>query len=53
MCPDIIETYVATRSGNRHHVTSIGGKAILTSASHERATDRTAEAMLKSRLNLV
>ena len=34
------------------HVTSIGGKAILTSASHERATDRTAEAMLKAEAEL-
>ena len=53
MCPDIIETYVATCDQEiADHVTSIGGKAILTSASHERATDRTAEAMLKAEAEL-
>ena len=29
------------------YIESIGGKAVMTSDTHERATDRTAEAMLK------
>jgi 3-deoxy-manno-octulosonate cytidylyltransferase (CMP-KDO synthetase) len=47
MCSDLIETYVATCNKEiAEYVESIGGKAIMTSSSHERATDRTAEAML-------
>ena len=48
MCMDLIDTYVATCNQEiAEYIESIGGKAIMTSTSHERATDRTAEAMLK------
>ena len=48
MCKDLSETYVATCDQEIFdYITSIGGSAIMTSDSHERATDRTAEAMLK------
>jgi len=48
MCKDLIETYVATCNQEIYdYVESIGGQAVMTSDSHERATDRTAEAMLK------
>ncbi len=48
MCSDLLETYVATCNQDIFdYVESIGGKAIMTSKSHQRATDRTAEAMLK------
>lgn len=48
MCEDLLETYVATCDEEiYHYIHSIGGKAVMTSDSHERATDRTAEAMLK------
>ena len=48
MCNDLLETYVATCDQEIvDYVESIGGKAIMTSDSHERATDRTAEAMHK------
>ena len=41
-------TYVATCDQEIHdYITSIGGKAIMTSDCHERCTDRTAEAMQK------
>ena len=53
MCPDLIKTYVATCDKEiADYVTSIGGNAILTSDSHERATDRTAEAMLKAEADI-
>jgi len=43
------EVYVATCDQEIfNYVKSIGGKAIMTSDSHERCTDRCAEAMLKS-----
>ena len=49
MCPDLLETYVATCDKEIYdYVESIGGKAIMTSDAHERATDRTAEAMLEA-----
>lgn len=42
------ETYVATCDKEIYnYIESIDGKAIMTSHSHERASDRTAEAMLK------
>ena len=45
MCTDLLDTYVATCDKEIFdYVESIGGKAIMTSDSHERATDRTAEA---------
>ena len=48
MCQDLLDTYVATCDLEIfNYITSIGGKAVMTSDIHERATDRTAEAMLK------
>ena len=48
MCQDLLDTYVATCDLEIFdYITSIGGKAVMTSDVHERATDRTAEAMLK------
>jgi len=53
MCEDLAETYVATCDQViADYIDSIGGKAIMTSDSHERATDRTAEAMLKAEQEL-
>ncbi len=47
MCKGLSETYVATCDQEIYdYIESIGGKAVMTSDSHERATDRTAEAML-------
>jgi len=47
LCPDLTLTYVATCDKIIFDYTeSIGGKAIMTSEDHERASDRTAEAML-------
>ena len=46
MCPDLAEVYVATCNEEiAAYVTSIGGRAILTSPLHNRASDRTAEAV--------
>jgi len=48
LCNDLMDTYVATCDEEIHdYIISIGGKSIMTSDIHERATDRTAEAMLK------
>ena len=48
MCADLSGTYVATCDREiRDYVESIGGEAIMTSATHERASDRAAEAMLE------
>ena len=48
LCNDLMDTYVATCDDEIHdYIISIGGKSIMTSDIHERATDRTAEAMLK------
>lgn len=48
MCDDLLDTYVATCDQEIfEYIASIGGKAVMTSDAHERATDRTAEAMLK------
>ena len=48
MCSLLRETYVATCDQEIYdYISSVGGKAIMTSDSHERASDRTAEAMLK------
>lgn len=48
MCSELSEVYVATCDREIHdYVVSIGGKAVMTSSDHERASDRTAEAMLK------
>jgi 3-deoxy-manno-octulosonate cytidylyltransferase (CMP-KDO synthetase) len=46
-CSDLSGTYVATCNQEIvEHIEGIGGQAIMTSDKHERATDRTAEAML-------
>lgn len=48
MCSEIEETYVATCDDEIYdYILSINGKAIMTSKLHERASDRTAEALLK------
>lgn len=48
MCSLLNETYVATCDQEIYdYVVSIGGKAIMTADTHERCSDRTAEAMLK------
>lgn len=48
MCFLLRETYVATCDREIYdYISSVGGKAIMTSDSHERCSDRTAEAMLK------
>lgn len=48
MCPSIDEVYVATCDQEiLDYVTSIGGRAVMTSDSHERCTDRVSEALLK------
>ena len=47
-CKKLLDTYVATCDIEIYdYILSIGGKAIMTADSHERASDRTAEAMLK------
>ena len=47
MCKALSNTYVATCDREIYdYIESIGGKAVMTKDSHERATDRTAEAML-------
>ena len=46
MCEDLIETYVATCDQKIYdYIQSIGGKVLMTADTHERASDRTAEAM--------
>ena len=48
MCLILKETYVATCDQEIFdYIVSIGGKAVMTADTHERASDRTAEAMLK------
>jgi 3-deoxy-manno-octulosonate cytidylyltransferase (CMP-KDO synthetase) len=48
LCRSLSEVYVATCDQKiAEYVTSIGGKSIMTANTHERASDRTAEAMLK------
>ena len=48
MCKTLKEVYVATCDTEIYnYIKSIGGKAIMTSESHERCTDRCAEAMIK------
>ena len=48
MCKVLKDVYVATCDEEiAEYICSIGGKAIITSDKHERASDRTAEAMLK------
>lgn len=46
MCPAVAATYVATCDAEiADYIASIGGKPIMTSPAHSRASDRTAEAM--------
>lgn len=48
MCSLLNETYVATCDQEIYdYIESVGGKAIMTADTHERCSDRTAEAMLK------
>lgn len=48
MCPLLDEVYVATCNQEVvDYMNSIGGQAIMTANTHERASDRAAEAMLK------
>ena len=48
MASELLETYVATCDQEIYdYIESIGGKAIMTSDLHERASDRAAEAMIK------
>jgi len=48
MSVSLNDTYVATCDNEIYeYIESIGGKAIMTADTHERCTDRTAEAMLK------
>lgn len=48
MCPVLSETYVATCDQEIFdYIVSVGGKAVMTADTHERCSDRTAEAMLK------
>lgn len=48
MCKSLNEVYVATCDKEiADYVESIGGKVIMTANTHERASDRTAEAMIK------
>ena len=48
MCKDLSDTYVATCDKEIYdYIISIGGKSIMTDISHDRASDRSAEAMHK------
>lgn len=48
MCPILNDTYIATCDQEIFdYIVSIGGKVVMTADTHERASDRTAEAMLK------
>ena len=48
MCSLLSEAYVATCDQEIYdYIGSIGGKALMTADTHERCSDRTAEAMLK------
>jgi 3-deoxy-manno-octulosonate cytidylyltransferase (CMP-KDO synthetase) len=48
MCSLLSETYVATCDQEIYdYIVSIGGKALMTADTHERCSDRTAEAMLE------
>jgi 3-deoxy-manno-octulosonate cytidylyltransferase (CMP-KDO synthetase) len=51
LCNTLDEVYVATCDKEIYeYINSIGGKAVMTSDKHERASDRTAEALLKIEL---
>lgn len=52
LAPGLSATYVATCDSEiADYVTSIGGHVVMTSPTHNRATDRTAEAMMKIEAN--
>lgn len=52
MCADLDDVYVATCDQEIfQYINSIGGKVVMTSDAHERATERTAEALLKIEKN--
>ncbi len=52
LCTTLDEVYVATCDKEIYdYINSIGGKAVMTSDKHERASDRTAEALLKIELD--
>lgn len=52
LCTTLDEVYVATCDKEIYdYICSIGGKAVMTSDKHERASDRTAEALLKIELD--
>ena len=52
MCDSFNEVYVATCDDEIFkHITSLGGKAVMTLDTHERCTDRTTEALLKIEKN--
>ena len=47
LCKDLLDTYVATCDQEIYdYILAIGGKVVMTSSKHKRASDRTAEAML-------
>jgi len=53
MCQRLTQTYVATCDKEIFdYIESIGGKPIMTADTHERCSDRTAEAMLKIELDI-
>lgn len=48
LSPGLLETYVATCDQEiADYIRSIGGQVVMTSPAHNRATDRTAEAMMR------
>jgi 3-deoxy-manno-octulosonate cytidylyltransferase (CMP-KDO synthetase) len=48
MCPHLNDTWVATCDNDIfNYINSIGGKAVMTADSHQRASDRAAEAVVK------
>ena len=48
MCKELMDVYVATCDNEiRAYIESIGGKAVMTSDTHKRASERTAEAIRK------
>src|SRR6185369_2373638 len=54
MCPQLDAVYVATCDEEiRNVVEGLGGRVIMTSASHERATDRVAEAAMQLEAGIV
>ena len=48
LCAGVFDTYVATCDKEiADYIEGIGGKSVMTSSTHDRATDRTAEAIMK------